>query len=60
MCGRETPYGRNFEMLAFADHLHAQKPIQHTTGEGILQKSIIRRESEGWKEQREEEKKEIY
>ena len=27
VCVRETPSGGNFEILAFADHLHAQKPI---------------------------------
>ena len=25
--GRKTPSGGNFGILAFADHLHAQKPI---------------------------------
>jgi len=28
--GRETPSGENFGILAFSDHLHAQKPTKHT------------------------------
>jgi len=31
---RETSSGGNFGILAFADHLHAHKPIEHTTGKG--------------------------
>ena len=27
VCGRETPSVENFGILAFADHLHAHKPI---------------------------------
>ena len=38
VCGRETPSGGNTGILAFADHLHAQKPILHTTGKGYTQK----------------------
>ena len=26
-CRRETPSGGNYGILAFADHLHAQKPL---------------------------------
>ena len=33
-CGRETPSGGNTGIVAFADHLHALKPMEHTTGEG--------------------------
>ena len=29
VCGRETPSGGIVRILAFADHLHAQKPIEH-------------------------------
>jgi len=38
VCGRETPSGGNTGILAFADHLHAHKPIEHTRGEGTPQK----------------------
>ena len=31
--------GGNTGMLAFEDHLHAQKPIEHTAGKGKLEKS---------------------
>ena len=27
VCGRETPSGRNFGILAFGDYLHAHKPM---------------------------------
>ena len=27
VCGRETPSGGNFGIVAFADHSHAQQPI---------------------------------
>ena len=39
VCGRETPSGENTGILAFADHLHARKPLEHTTGEGNPQKA---------------------
>ena len=29
VCGRETASGGDTRMLTFADHLHAQKPIEH-------------------------------
>ena len=32
MCGRATHSGGNFEILAFADRLHAQKPIWEKSG----------------------------
>ena len=35
---KESPSGGNTEILAFADHVHAQKPIEHTAGEGTPQK----------------------
>ena len=41
VCGRETPSGGNTGMLAFADHLHAQKPIEHTTGKGTTLKGLF-------------------
>jgi len=31
VCGRETPSGGNLGILAFAEHLHALKPIQYNT-----------------------------
>ena len=34
VCGRETPSGGNTGIVAFADHLHALKPIEHSAGEG--------------------------
>ena len=39
VCGRETPSGGNTGMLAFPDHLHAQKPITYKKGK--TPKSII-------------------
>ena len=35
--GNKTPTGWNFVILAFADHLHAHKPITHTAGKGKAQ-----------------------
>ena len=40
MCGRESPSGENFAMLAFTDHLHAHKAIEHYR-RGKPPKSII-------------------
>jgi len=36
--GRETPFGGNVGILAFADHLHAQTRIQHTAKKGNAHK----------------------
>ena len=32
VCVRETPHGGNTIIVTFADHFHAQKPIEHTKG----------------------------
>ena len=39
MCVRETLSGGNTGIIAFADHLHAHKPIEHITGKRKPQKA---------------------
>jgi len=38
---RRFRQGGNFGVLAFADHLHAKKPIKYTRGKGKTPKSTI-------------------